>query len=35
MGSLYDLTLEKLGTLSLEVRIETYSHFDLLTGVRL
>ena len=35
MDSLYDLTLEKLGTLSLEVRIETYSHFDLLTGVRL
>lgn len=34
MTSLYDLTLDKLGNLSLEVRIEMYSHFDLLTGVR-
>ena len=34
MTSLYDLTLDKLGNLSLEVRIEMYSHFDVLTGVR-
>ena len=34
MNDLYDLTLDKLGSLSLEVRIEAYSHFDVLTGVR-
>ena len=33
MDTLYDLTLEKLGNVSLEVRIEQYSHFDILTGV--
>jgi len=33
MTSLYDLTLGKLGNLSLEVRIEQYSHFDVLTGI--
>ena len=34
MNGLYDLTLDKLGNLSLEVHIEAYSHFDVLTGVR-
>lgn len=34
MDDLYDLTLEKLGNLSLEVQIEVYSRFDVLTGVR-
>ena len=33
MGHLCDLTLEKLANISLEVRIEQYSHFDVLTGV--
>ena len=33
MNGLYGLTLEKLGNLSLEVRVEKYSHFDILTGV--
>ena len=35
MDDLFDLTLEKLGNLSLEVHIEEYSHFDALTGVRI
>ena len=35
MGRLCDLTLEKLANISLEVRIEQYSHFDVLTGVRI
>jgi hypothetical protein len=34
MNDRYDLTLQKLGNLSLEVRIEKFSRFDLLTGVR-
>ena len=34
MNDLYDLTLNKLGNLSLEVPIEVYSYFDVLTGVR-
>lgn len=34
MNDLYNLTLDKLGNLSLEDRIEAYSHFDLVTGVR-
>ena len=34
MGDLCDLALDKLGNLSREVRIEQYSHFDVLTGVR-
>ena len=34
MGGLCDLTLGKLGNLSYEVHIEEYSHFDILTGVR-
>jgi len=33
VNGLYDLTLDKLGNLSLEVRIEVYSHFDVLTGL--
>lgn len=35
MDNLYDLTLDKLGNLALEVRIEQYSQFDVLTGVRI
>ena len=35
MGGLCDLTLDKLGNLSHEVHIEEYSHFDVLTGVRI
>ena len=35
MGRLCDLTLEKLANISLEVRIEQYSHLDVLTGVRI
>ena len=35
MGRLCDLTLEKLANISLEVHIEQYSHFDVLTGVRI
>ena len=35
MDGLCDLTLEKLGNISLEVRIEQYSHLDALTGVRI
>ena len=35
MDLLCDLTLDKLGNISLEVRIEEYSHFDALTGVRI
>ena len=35
MNSLYELTLDKLGNVSLETRIEEYSQFDVLTGVRL
>ena len=34
MDDLCDLTLDKLVSLSHEVRIEEYSHFDVLTGVR-
>ena len=34
MKGLYGLTLDKLGNLSLEVRVDVYSHFDFLTGVR-
>ena len=33
MDNLYDLTLDKLGNLSLENRVEGYSNFDILTGV--
>jgi hypothetical protein len=33
MNDLYDLTVAKLGNLSLEVRIEVFTHFDILTGV--
>ena len=35
MGDLRDLTLDKLTSLSHEVYIEKYSHFDVLTGVRI
>ena len=35
MDSLCDQTLEKLGNVSLEVRIEQYTHLDVLTGVRI
>ena len=35
MDRLCDLTLEKLGSISLKVPIEKYSHFDVLTGVRI
>ena len=35
MDDLYDLTLDKLGNLSLEVHIEEYTRFDVLTGVRI
>lgn len=34
MNALCDLTLAKLGNLSLEIYIEKYSRFDVLTGVR-
>ncbi|KAF9779632.1 hypothetical protein BJ322DRAFT_1113432 [Thelephora terrestris] len=33
MNDLYDRTLDKLGKLSLEVRIEEYSNLDVLTGM--
>ena len=33
MNDLCDLTLGKLEILSREVRVEVYSHFDVLTGV--
>jgi len=33
MDDLCDLTLDKLGNISREVRIEEYSHFDVLTGI--
>ena len=35
MNDLYDLTLDRLGNLPLEVRIQEYSNFHLLTGVRI
>ena len=35
MDYLCDLTLNKLGNVSLEVHIEQYTHFDVLTGVRI
>jgi hypothetical protein len=35
MNGLYDLTLGKLGNLSREAQIEMYTHFDVLTGVRI
>ena len=35
MGDLCDLALDKLASLSYEVHIERYSHFDFLTGVRI
>ena len=35
VNGLYDLTLDKVGNLSLEIRIDEYSHFDVLTGVRM
>ena len=35
MDDLCDLTLDKLWDLSREVRIEEYSQFDVLTGVRM
>ena len=35
MNRLCDVTLEKLANISLEVHIEQYSHFDVLTGVRI
>ena len=35
MRNLCDLTLNKLGELSREVRVEMYSLFDVLTGVRI
>ena len=35
MNDIYGLTLGKLGHLSLEVHIEEYSNFDVLTGVRI
>ena len=35
MNDLCDLTLNKLGELSREVLIETYSYFDVLTEVRI
>ena len=35
MDDLCDLTLDKLWDLSCEVRIEEYSQFDVLTGVRI
>ena len=33
--SVNSLTLDKLGSLSLEIRIEGYSNSDILTGVRI
>jgi len=35
MDTLCDLTLAKLGDLSLKVHVEVYSYFDVLTGVRI
>ena len=35
MNDLCDLTLGKLGSLSREMHVEVYSHFDVLTGVRI
>ena len=35
MDNMYDLTLVRLGDLSREVRVEAYSYFDVLTGVRI
>ena len=35
MGHLCDLALDKLGNVSHEAHIEEYSHFDVLTGVRI
>ena len=35
MDDLFDSTLNKLGNLSLEMHIEEYSPFDVLTGVRI
>ena len=35
MDDLYELTLDKLGNLSLQVHIEEYTSFDILTGVRI
>jgi len=35
MNDLCDLTLNKVGGLSREVRVELYSYFDVLTGVRI
>ena len=35
MNGLYDVTLGKLGSLSLAIPIEVYSNFDVLTGVRI
>jgi len=34
MDELFHLTLDKLGDLSREIRVEVYSHFDVLTQVR-
>jgi hypothetical protein len=34
MDVLYDMTLDKLENVSVDVHIEDYSHFDVLTGVR-
>ena len=35
MNNLCDLTLNRLGTVSREIHVEVYSHFDVLTGVRI
>ena len=35
MDNVCDLALENLGNISVEVHIERYSHFDVLTGVRI
>ena len=35
MGDLCDLTLDRLGNVSHEAHIEEYTHFDVLTGVRI
>ena len=35
MDDLCDLTIEKLGNVSHEAHIEEYTHFDVLTGVRI
>ena len=35
INGLYDVTLGKLGSLSLAIPIEVYSNFDVLTGVRI